>query len=106
MITQRFTPPFALSDVDAVALNYVHVLGSDETLTTCDVTVDGGFTVDLCQIGTIDADNNFTAGAGTYIRAMLTATEVGNWEVTFVVETSGGRTLNRTERLSVVEARS
>jgi len=105
-VTQRFQPPFAIDDVDAVALNFDPVLGSNETITSCSATVDGGFTVGTVQTGSVDAERNFTAGAGTVVQAMLTATAVGNWEITFTIETSAGRELNRTERVSVATARS
>lgn len=105
-VTQRFYPPFADDDVDAVALDFSTVLATGETLSSPNVTVDGGFTVGTPAVGTVADDGNFTAGAGTYVRVLLTATTVGTWQVTFRVATSAGRLLHRTERVDVVAVRS
>jgi hypothetical protein len=106
-VSQRFYPPFADDDVDAVALDFDPVLATGETLSSPAVTVSGGFTVGTPLIGTVAADGNFTeAAAGTYVWVLLTATTVGNWTVTFTVTTSAGRTLHRTERVDVVSSRS
>ena len=106
-VTQRFQPPFALGDVDAVALDFDPALTDSELLSTSAVAVSGGFTVGAPAIGAVGVDGSFTAVAsGTYVRVLLTATAVGNWEATFTVTTSGGRTLKRTEKIAVVTARS
>jgi hypothetical protein len=105
-VTQRFQPPFALADVDAVALDFTPALATNDTLSSPVVIVSGGFTVGTPEIGDIDVDGNFTAGAGNYLRVMLTATAVGTWTVTFTATVSGGRILHRTERQDVVAARS
>ena len=106
-VSQRFYPPFADNDVDAVALDFDPVLGAAETLSSPAVTVNGGFTVGSPSIGTVADDGSFTAGAsGTFVWVLLTATDVGNWQVTFTVTTSAGRTLHRTERVDVVAVRS
>ena len=105
-VTQRFQPPYALTDVDALALDFAQILASNETLSLPAVTVTGGFTVGAPEVGTISATGNFTAGAGTYVRVMLTAIAIGTWTVTFTVATSGSRLLHRTERQDVVAARS
>lgn len=106
-VSQRFYPPFAVSDVDAVALNFDSVLATGEILSNPVVTVSGGFTVGTPRVGTVATDGNFTvAAAGTYVWVLLTATTVGNWTVTFTVTTSAGRTLHRTERVDVVSSRS
>ena len=105
-VTQRFYPPFADDDVDAVALDFSPVLATGETLSSPTVTVTGGFTVGTPLVGTVAADGNFTAGAGTYVRVLLTAVTVGIWYVTFRVTTSAGRLLHRTERVDIVSVRS
>ena len=105
-VTQRFYPPFADDDVDSVALDFSPVLATGETLSSPNVTVTGGFTVGTPAIGTVASDGNFTAGAGTYVRVLLTATTVGIWYVTFRVATSAGRLLHRTERVDIVASRS
>lgn len=107
-ITQRFNPPFALADVDGVALNFDPVVAPGQLLTSPVVVVSGGFTVGTPQVGTVDETTGaFTEGAsGTYIYVLLTATEVGKWEVTFTCNVTGGRLLHRTEYISVVSARS
>ena len=106
-VSQRFYPPFADDDVDAVALDFSPVMATGETLSSPTVTVSGGFTVGTPAIGTVADDGNFTvSAAGTFVWVLLTATTVGNWVVTFTVSTSAGRTLHRAERVDVVAARS
>ncbi len=106
-VTQRFQPPFALNDVDAVSLDFEPALATGDTISSPLVTVTGGFTVGTPDIGTIDAGGNFTTSAsGKYVRVLLTATTVGIWDVTFRVTATGGRLLHRTERQHVVAARS
>ena len=108
MITQRFSD-FALGDVDGVAIDFSPAMATGDTLSSPAVAVTGGFTVGTPRVGTINTTTNvFTIdAAGTYVYVLLTATTVGRaWEATFTANVSGGRTLNRTERVSVVEARS
>jgi len=107
-ITQRFSA-FALDDVDGLAIDFSPAMATGDTLTSPAVTVTGGFTVGTPRIGTVNATTNeFTVdAAGTWVYVLVTATDLGNsWEATFTATISGGRLLHRTERVSVVAARS
>ena len=106
-VTQKYHPAFALGDVDAVALSFEGSLATGQVLTNPVVAVSGGFTVGTPRIGTVNETTGaFTEEAGIWVYVLLTATEVGDWTVTFTASVDDGRLLHRAERVDVRAARS
>jgi len=103
-VTQRYTPPFAVGDVDAVVLDFAPAPLAGETLLDPVVSVDGGFSVNasLTRIGSVNPNGVFVDdAAGSCVFAMLTAITAGAWYITFTIATSAGRLLHRTQRADI-----